>query len=361
MKKEGDKTPLYKKIIPFFWIYLFILGIELLKKTSLILAPNLTNILQNIISTSPLKAFASGWFLTLIFQSSGAVDTLSLTLMANSIISLITTIFIIMGTAIGTTITALIISLLTKAKKRKDFRHGFEIATSATIYNVFIITIFFLLEIVFKEISFLTNTISQFIHTPKIAFVPDLIHTITNPLINPATKFLHPIVSLILAFIILIISLRFISKSIIRAMGGEKKTKHLIGKYFKTKTRAFFIGLIITAVVFSSSITIGLLVPLAMSRLINLRKAIPFIIGAEIGTMTDLILASLIIGKTIAFSLVLAYLIMFGMGALIFTINTDPIFNTTKYISKHLLKISKKKALIYLAIFIAIPIFIILI
>ncbi|MBU1203907.1 MAG: hypothetical protein KKG60_02460 [Nanoarchaeota archaeon] len=360
MQKENKPVFCWKKLAPVFWIYLFILGLELLKKTSLSLAPNLTNILSSAINTNPIKALSAGWLLTSIFQSSGAIDSLSLTLMANSIISLRAVIFIIMGATIGTTITALIISLLTKAKKR-DFRHGFEIGTSATIYNVLIIAIFFILEITFKELSSITQVINSFIHTPKIGFIPDLVSFITSPVINPLSKISFKPLVLLIAFLLLLVSLRFLSKSVVQAIGGEKQTKEIIRKYFSSKTKSFFIGIGITAIVFSSSITIGLLVPLTMSRLITLKKAIPFILGAEIGTMTDVLLASIIIGKSITLSLALMYLIMLIIGALIFLPNTSIIFNLTKYVSKHLLNISRKRAVLYLITFITIPLIILLI
>jgi len=92
---------------------------------------------------------------------------------------------------------------------------------------------------------------------------------------------------LIIAFAILIFSLKYLGKSIIEVLGGERKARKFVNKHFKSKYKTYFIGAILTGAVFSSNITIGLLVPLTVSRLINLKKAIPFILGARFGTFTD--------------------------------------------------------------------------
>ena len=88
--------------------------------------------------------------------------------------------------------------------------------------------------------------------------------------------------------------------------------------------------MILTAIVFSSSITIGLLVPLAVARVINLKKAIPFILGANLGTFTDIFLASIFIGQPAAFASAIAYFLFAVMGGLIFLPNTQFLADTVE-------------------------------
>lgn len=166
---------------------------------------------------------------------------------------------------------------------------------------------------------------------------------------------------LLLSFTILIFTLKYIGKSVIGVLGGENKARKFINKYFHSKYKAYFIGAVLTGIVFSSSITIGLLVPLAVARLINLKKAIPFILGANLGTFTDVFLAAIIIGKPLALATAIAYLLFGILGTIIFLPNTEILFKITKYTSKKLIHISRKKALYFLIAFILIPLLIILI
>jgi len=350
--------PIIKLIISF---YLFIASIELIKNASFSLAENLNTILFSLIQNNPFKAVGLGWLITGVAQSSGVISFITATFAGNNILPITTALFIIMGTGIGSTVTALIISLLSKGKKKRDFRHGFEIASIAVIYNIILVIILFLLEYFFKIFTNLTNYLSHSIHSTQLTIpITNWVDIITYPITYILNLIPLQIIILILSLIILAFSLKYFSQSILELF-GENKAKKFINKYFKNKYKAFFIGLVLTSLFFSSSITIGLIVPLAVSRLINLKKAIPYIIGAKIGTSTDTILASLITGNSITISLALIYLIFGVIGALIFLPSTDILFKLGKFFSKKLIKINRTKAIIYFIIFLLIPLLVILV
>jgi len=340
-------------------IYLFILSIELIKRTSLFLAPSIKNfLLQNI---TPIKAISIGWFTTSIVQSSGAVGSVAATFAGNGLISLQTAIFILMGASLGTTITALIISFITVAKQRRDFRHGFEIGLCYSIYSALLVLIVFFLEYFFRFFSksslFLASILQE---KTALLKIPNFVDIITSPIIDFLFNNNNKFILLLFSFGILIFTLKYIGGVIIEVFGGKEKAKKSINKYFESKYKTYFIGVFLTAIVFSSSITIGLLVPLAVARLINLKKAIPFILGANLGTFTDLFLVSIITGKTLALATSLSYLLFGLLGALIFLPNTNFLFKITKYSSKKLIHISRKKALYILIAFILIPLLILI-
>ena len=164
-----------------------------------------------------------------------------------------------------------------------------------------------------------------------------------------------------MGFGFLLFTLKFLGKSIIEVLGGENSAKKFINKFFDSKIKTYFIGVFLTAIVFSSSITIGLLVPLAVSRLINLKKAIPFILGADLGTFTNVFLASIIIGNVNSLATAFIYFLISLFGGLVFLPNVNFLFKTTKYISKKIIHISRKKAFYILIGFILLPLLIILI
>jgi sodium-dependent phosphate cotransporter len=355
-KKAADFSRKIIKLILF--LYLFIFSIEMIKRAAFLVAPNIKDfLLQNL---TPIKALCVGWFTTSVIQSSGAMASLTATFAGANLINLSTVVFVLIGAALGTTITALIISLITLTKKRRDFRHGFEIGLCYTLYGIMIGGLVFILEYFFKIFSrlslFLASRIQGKISLLK---VPDLIKFLTAPIMDPLFARNNNLFLLIFGFALLIVALRYISKSIIEVLGGERKARESINKYFDSKYKAYCIGILLTAIVFSSSITIGLLVPLAVARLINLKKAIPFILGADIGTFTDVFLASVIIGQVPALATAITYFLFSLLGSLIFLPNTEYLFKITKYTSKRLIHISRKKALYVLLAFILIPLFVI--
>ena len=89
------------------YLYGFILGIEIIKKVALELSGSLTDLITIVLNNSPLKAISFVWLSTAVVQSSGSIDSIIAVLTASGVIPLQTALYIIMGTGIGTTITAL--------------------------------------------------------------------------------------------------------------------------------------------------------------------------------------------------------------------------------------------------------------
>ncbi|MFH1608281.1 MAG: Na/Pi symporter [archaeon] len=341
-------------------LYLFILSIELIKRASLFFAKDIQSFFSE--GLLPLKAICVGWFSTSIFQSSSAISSIVAAFAGNNLISLNTSVFILVGASIGAAITALIISLVTEAKKRRDFRHGFEIGLCYAIYSILVVIVVVFLEYFFKLFSRLSLLLaSLFKDKISILKIPDIVGFATSPITDFLFESSNKFLLFFIAFLILIFTLKYIGNVIMDILGGEKKARKFINRNFNSKYKSYLIGVFLTAIVFSSGITTGLLVPLAVSRLINLKKAIPFIIGARLGTSTDLFLASIVIGKTPAIATAFAYLLFGVLGALIFLPNTEFLFKITKYTSKRLIHISRKKALYVLIAFILIPLLIVLI
>jgi len=364
MKKRIAKGHDKKNLIPerswksfvklALFLYLFILAIQLIKKASGGIAPDAKQFIFS--NLSPLKAIAAGWFSTSVAQSSGAVSSIAISFVGNGLIDLPTAVYILIGASMGTTITALIIGLITVTSKRKDFRHGFEIALCYSIYSFFLVFIVFLLEYFFAFFSRLSLYLAiLFEGNFSYLKVPDVVDIITAPITQSLIGFDNVLVTFVIAFLILIFALKYISRAIVEVLGGEVKAKIFINDYFDSPIKAYLIGVILTAIVFSSSITISLLVPLAVSGLIGLRRSIPFILGADLGTFTDTFLVSLIVGETSAIAAAFSYALFAIIGAMIFLPNTNFLFRATKFTSKKLIKISRKKALYVLLLFVLIP------
>jgi len=91
-------------------------------------------------------------------------------------------------------------------------------------------------------------------------------------------------------------------------------------------------------------------VPLIISRVVNLKKAIPYIIGANLGGIADFILSGLIIGEK-AFPAMLVY-VSFSIIGLLWLFYTDELFKITKFISKRTLHLSRKRAFFFVLFFV---------
>ncbi len=339
---ENEKI---KKIFLFlaliFFLYLFIFSLVLIKSSFSEFGQDVFKFTRNEIK--PINAFGFGWLLTLIMQSSGAATSTLIILNSTGLIGMSLLVFMVIGTRIGTVITSLFVAFFVSGKRR-DFRHGFEIGLINLVYAFPIAVIMLIVEYFFK---FFSNTGNYFISL-GIPFKLNFINIITIPLIN-FISFLPKIILIFLGILLLLISLKKLPKTIL-ALWGEDYLKKKINKQLGSKWKSFLIGFLITATLMSTSITITLLIPIVVMRLVNLKKVIPYIIGANLGGISDAVLGGLIIGKS-SLPAIFTY-VSFSLIGLLWLFNTNLLFKITKQISKKTLHISKNRALLFILIFI---------
>jgi len=102
--------------------------------------------------------------------------------------------------------------------------------------------------------------------------------------------------------------------------------------FFKTPLTAFVVGLIITVIVQSSSITTSIIVPLAGAGIVNVYQVFPYTLGANIGTTITALLASISLGSVAAISVAFSHLFfnIFGI-IIIYPIRSTPIYIAKQY------------------------------
>ena len=132
-----------------------------------------------------------------------------------------------------------------------------------------------------------------------------------NYLFNPyCAQFL---IALFMLFTSLLVIVKIMRKNLI------KRIEVLFHGYiFKTTGRAFLLGIVITALVQSSSVTTSIIVPLAGAGILTLAQVFPFTLGANIGTTITAILAALAVGQINAVAVAFSHLFfnIFGIVAI---------------------------------------------
>lgn len=325
-------------------IYMFIFSLSLIKVSSASLGSEIFSLARN--GVNEINAFGFGWLASLITQSSGAAAATLIAFSLAGIIGPVVLIYMIMGTRIGTSITALFTSFLVHAKRR-DFRHGFEIGLANLVYALPIAVIMFLLE-------FFTGFFSkagEYFFTLGLPAI-DFIDIIVNPLINLLSS-IPDHLSVLIGLFILIGSLKYLPRFMI-GIWGEKELKDKVNRFLNNKWKSFWLGVGITALLMSTSITITFLIPLVVTRITNLKKVIPYMIGANMGGVSEIVLGGIVLGKE-ALPAVFTY-VAFSVIGLLWMFNTDLLWKTTKFISKRTLHVSRKRALAFIMAFVLVAI-----
>ena len=318
MNKENLKT-LLTFLCVFAAIYMFLVGINGMSSAIKHMG---SGVAESIFTATknPFIALFIGVFSTVLFQSSSTTTSLIVGMVSSGALSLSSSIPMVMGANIGTTVTNTIVSI-GHISRGNEFKRAFAASTVHDFFNILAVIILFPLEITFHGIQRSSEWFASLIFG-KMYDIDVL--TAKSPIkaaVKSGSKFVEKfsfdndifflIISVLITFLMLY-SLVKLLKSLVL-----EKIETFFDKYiFKTSLRAGFFGVILTIMVQSSSITTSLVVPLAGAGVLTLRQIFPFTLGANIGTTVTALLASLT-GTVSALITAISHLIFNIIGILI--------------------------------------------
>ncbi|MCI0496425.1 Na/Pi symporter [candidate division KSB1 bacterium] len=315
---------------------------------------------QLIATTSnPLVGLVIGILSTSIVQSSSTTTSIVVGLVGAGALSIANAIPIIMGANVGTSVTNLLVSL-GHISQKAEFRRAFGAAVVHDLFNLIAVLILF-------PIQCFTNLLGHFSQFLANAFqsigglhVISPIKIVTSPVIKIIEKLTgrSGIIELIISLVLLFIALRYLVK-VLKSLFIGKMEVFFDKVIFKNALTSLLFGLILTALIQSSSITTSLIVPLVGAGILTLEQVFPYTLGANIGTTVTAMLASLATGDISAITVAFAHFCFNIIGvALIFPVRFIPI-SLAKWMADLSIK-SKIYPLIYIAgIFFIFPLLVI--
>ena len=202
-------------------------------------------------TSSPIKGLLLGAGITAVIQSSSATTVMLIGLVNSGLMDLSQTISVIIGTNIGTTITAWILSL-----------SGIQEGAS------------FILKLLKPE-SF----------TPLLAFIGVCMIMAAKSNRNKSVG------SVMVGFAILMFGMGLMSSSMAPLSQNDDFRNAMVT--FTNPLLGFLVGLIITIIIQSSSASVGILQALSMVGGVTWGAAIPIILGQNLGTCISAVLASI--------------------------------------------------------------------
>jgi sodium-dependent phosphate cotransporter len=339
-------------------IYFFISAIVLVKNSAKVVGVALAETIVLIIRDTTSAVFA-GWISTAMLHSSGAFDSIICAFTSSGVMPLNLSVATIIGAEIGTTVTPFLISVLERLKGKGESRAAFNVTMSHVLYNLFTLALFYPMELFFGTFSKIAKWGShQFVKITWLNAVPDLLDTIT-PWVKPLLGYIGPWAGLVGGGVLLLVALGAVEKYM-TAIFSMPRSWNLIRSTFTRPKRAFLAGFIFTLLVPSTTVMVSLLIPLATSGVIKAEYYIlPYILGANIGTVFDVMIAAMATGDPIALGVWLVHLTINVAGAMLFTPILDPFARLTTRVADYVSK-DPKTTLIITALFHIIPASIIL-
>ena len=314
------RSKILRAIIVVISIYLFLLSIKLLGHSFKLFGKDFADSMIQMTS-NPFIGLIIGIVATSLIQSSSTTTSIVVGLVAGGVLSLNNAIPIIMGANIGTTVTNTLVSM-GHVTNRVEFRRAFSAGVVHDFFNICAVIVIFPIELKFHIIAKTATYLER-------GFTGAGGMTLFNPLkfiLNPVIKAVDqiftnlpygPILLMVVSITLMFLALVFLVKTIRSLV--LVKIEIIINKYlFRNDLLGFTLGILITAVVQSSSITTSLIIPLAGAGLISLRKILPYTLGANIGTTVTAILAAMATDSSVALTVAFSHLCFNIFGIIVF-------------------------------------------
>jgi len=277
-------------------LYLFLVGIAGMSSAIKRMGSDFA---ETVLTTTsdPFIALFIGIFATVLFQSSSTTTSLIVGMVSSGSLTIASSIPMIMGANIGTTVTNTIVSV-GHINKGTEFKRAFAASTVHDFFNILAVIIVFPIEMLFHPLQKTSEWFAL-----KIFGKIDNIEVLQakSPIklaVKSGAKFLQKfsfdndivylLISVFITFMMLYSIVKLLKSLVL------KKIEGFFDQYiFNTAIKAMLFGIIITIMVQSSSITTSLVVPLAGAGVLTLRQIFPFTLGANIGTTVTALLAAI--------------------------------------------------------------------
>lgn len=267
-------------------------------------------------TSNPSVGLFIGILVTSIVQSSSTTTSITVGLVGCGMMSLEQAIPIVMGANIGTSITNTLVSL-GHLRIKPELERAFGAAVVHDIFNLLSVLVYFPLQLRFNLIGRSAEFLAGVFDKAGGMHFTSPLKLIVKPaahLVETAAAHNGWVVAVI-ALALLFASLHFVVK-LMKSLVMKRFSVFLDRVIFRTPLLGIFFGMLITAVVQSSSVTTSLIIPLAGAGLITLEQVFPYTVGANIGTTITALMASMVTENRTAITVAFAHLLfnLYGMA-----------------------------------------------
>lgn len=297
----------FRKIaLAVFSLGLFIFALILLKEGATQLGPIVRNLLR---INNPANALGFGWLFAYVVMSGSPVATITLTLLDVGSLTSIEAFAMITGSRLGASFIVLFIGFIytLRGGERKS-------SLSTGLLSLLVTQTTYLPAFIFGILLLSTGWLDAFQMT-RAAQVSSLFDRIFDPVIHWLLLFLPRWVVFGLGFGVLMVSFALLDKAL-PEIHLEKSAFSGMARILYRPVVTFTLGALVTLLTMSVSLSLSILVPLSMRGYIRRENVIPYVMGANITTFVDTLIAAVLLANPAAFTVVLVNMLSVAVVSL---------------------------------------------
>jgi len=289
-------------------LFIFILALQLMKTGARGLKP----ILEGLSADGVLNLLGFGWLGSYIVLSGSPVAAISLSLFSSGTISDTESFAMINGSRLGASFIVLFIGFVLWVTRKKS-------ADGLYIGVVALLTAFTLwLPVLPIGVIALDQGWFNSIEVGTPGAINSFVDVVYDPIVEVFADNLSDFLIFVLGVGMLLAAFTVFDRALPNLEQPSQRIEN-IKESLHHPLAMFLLGLVITAITLSVSISLTLLIPLSLKGYVRRNAIIPYVMGANISTWVDTLVAALLLDTPRAFTIVFTEMIV-GAGISLFVL-----------------------------------------
>ena len=296
-RPKGWQTLLTKALSLVAALFLFVLAIQLMKSGAKSIGPEIKG---TFLFDNGSSALGFGWLSAYVVLSGSPVAATALTLFDGHVLTPLQTFTMLSGSRLGASFIVLLTGFLYAFRNRGRNR-GESVGMGVLALSL---TAIAYVPGMLIGYALLRNGTLANVHWHASSDVLSLVDYVWGPVQDTIEGVLPGWALLPAGLGVLLISFKLLDGVLPQVAGERAAEGHT--SWLRRPWPMFLLGCLVATLTLSVSVALTVLIPLASKGYIKRREAIPYIMGANITTLADTLVAAMLLGNPVAVQIVLA-------------------------------------------------------
>ena len=279
-------------------LWLFVIALQLIK----VGAAGLRPVLDSVSADGIAGHLGFGWFGSYIVLSGSPVAAVAMSLFAGGATSDLETFAMINGSRLGASLVVLVVGFVSYVSGRRN-PDGLYIGVVALLTAM---TLW--LPVVPLGLFVLDSGWLDGVTVDSPGALTSFVSTISDPVVDPLNDLLPRLLMFAAGVGVLIGAFTLFDRALPSLDAPSPRIERL-SKTLQQRYSMFLFGTLITLVTMSVSLSVTVLVPLALKGYVRRDRVVPYVMGANIATWVDTLIAALLLDSPRAFTIVFTEMI----------------------------------------------------
>ncbi|HLF79306.1 MAG TPA: hypothetical protein VJB57_17630, partial [Dehalococcoidia bacterium] len=282
-------------------LWLFIIALQLIKTG----AGGLRPVLDSVSADGILGHMGFGWFGSYVVMSGSPVAAVAMSLFAGGATSDLETFAMINGTRMGASLIVLVVGFVSYLSGRRN-PDGLYIGVVALLTAITLWGPAMPLGLLVLDQGWLDG-----IHISSPGVLTSFVGFISDPVVDPIVDALPRLLVFVCGVGALVCAFAVFDRGLPTLERPGPRIERL-SQALQQRHAMFAFGTLVTLVTLSVSLSVTILVPLALKGYVRRDRVIPYVMGANIATWIDTLFAALLLDSPQAFTVVLTEMLVGG-------------------------------------------------